>query len=334
MKKIIFNVNNATTELSTVEEQVVLFKDDGEYHYKKGILHDEDEPALVKKGSKMWYKEGELHRDGDEPAVIKEHEITYYKNGKIHRDGDKPAKIDTSSDTSSYVYCYTGYRLPLPSYFSTQKQENPIVSTYYINGLLARVAGGPVCEITFKCNDFYYKFEYFYKNGHTTQIIGTELIHPDQKTSTGSIIYYKYYNNRGVEHCEAGPACYSKYDDNMTIYYIDGKEHRTDGPSYKSDTSEKWKENDRWKHRVNSLGHTLYNYKVVVKIPGSDSTYIDEMVYNDVEQLHNLDGPASVRTYRDGGVAETYYVKGRMITKSQFKSRKFWGTLEKNRRDY
>jgi len=70
MKKIIFNINNANTELSTINEQVVLFKDDGEYHYLKGLLHEDDDmPAIVKKDEKRWYKQGELHRDEDKPAL-------------------------------------------------------------------------------------------------------------------------------------------------------------------------------------------------------------------------------------------------------------------------
>ena len=64
--------------------------------YKNGEVHrDDDRPAIIyADGGLVWYKNGEYHRDGDKPARIDEDgTLGWWKNGKIHRDGDKPAVI-------------------------------------------------------------------------------------------------------------------------------------------------------------------------------------------------------------------------------------------------
>jgi len=64
-----------------------------------GRLHSiYDEPSIVYDNeTRLWHKNGDLHRDGDLPAVVNESEDYYYEwfqNGLLHRDGDKPAIVD------------------------------------------------------------------------------------------------------------------------------------------------------------------------------------------------------------------------------------------------
>jgi hypothetical protein len=45
------------------------------------------------RGTKLWFKHGELHRDGDLPAIVYPGYQAWYQDGKQHRDGDQPAAI-------------------------------------------------------------------------------------------------------------------------------------------------------------------------------------------------------------------------------------------------
>jgi hypothetical protein len=56
---------------------------DGIYYYRCSKLHRDDEPAVTKfDGTKMWYKDGLLHRDNNLPAVIyPDGNIEYWLNG-------------------------------------------------------------------------------------------------------------------------------------------------------------------------------------------------------------------------------------------------------------
>ena len=73
----------------------------------KQVLIIESKMAYTEKvdryGTKMYYKDGELHRDGDEPAVIwSDGYKEYFKNGERHRDGDEPAVIETDGTKRYY----------------------------------------------------------------------------------------------------------------------------------------------------------------------------------------------------------------------------------------
>lgn len=61
------------------------------YHFRNGILHREDGPAVESSsGTKIWYQNGYKHRDGG-PAYIIDNNREWYQFGKLHRD-DGPAK--------------------------------------------------------------------------------------------------------------------------------------------------------------------------------------------------------------------------------------------------
>ena len=70
---------------------------------RKGQLHrtERDErgfvkPAVIKvNGLKLWYKDGELHRDNDLPAIERpDGSRLWYNNGKLFRINNGPTKID------------------------------------------------------------------------------------------------------------------------------------------------------------------------------------------------------------------------------------------------
>jgi len=69
MRKIIFNVNKVNTELSSIDDEVIVFGDDGESHYFKGKLHREDGPAVITDHYIIWKKNGLTHRNEEEPAI-------------------------------------------------------------------------------------------------------------------------------------------------------------------------------------------------------------------------------------------------------------------------
>ena len=308
MKKIIFNINNANTELLTINEQVVLFKDDGEYHYLKGLLHEDDDmPAIVKKDEKRWYKQGELHRDGDKPALELKNETCWYQNGKLHRFGN-PARI-----VSTYYPTFLTYFIP--PYFRYKILENFVQKEWFLNGVLNRgylidkdLLGNsfPLVEITFKWNGEFFKFEYFYTDKKISKIIGTE---------SGKTIYFHYYKD-GADHCEDGPAIYSKYD-NETMYYYLGKEHRIDGPSYSSKSMESWKENGKWKDRGGLPNYKSYQNDYTEFVVYSSSVY-------DFNTKHCLNGPAVIRTYTDGKEIKEYWINGTELSPFEFGWRKFF----------
>lgn len=64
--------------------------------YLDGRLHSfDDKPAIIdERGTKFWYKNGQVHRGNDLPALITvgERLIEWHRHGNIHRDG-KPAVI-------------------------------------------------------------------------------------------------------------------------------------------------------------------------------------------------------------------------------------------------
>ena len=62
------------------------------YKNKKGKLHREDGPALIRSDVKLWYINGKLHRE-DGPAVIfPDSSQEWWINGKRHRENG-PAVI-------------------------------------------------------------------------------------------------------------------------------------------------------------------------------------------------------------------------------------------------
>ena len=74
----------------------------GTYHSHR----DYDLPACIYSADhKMWYRDGECHRDGDKPAVICCDGTKEWRSGSgyIHRDNGKPAVIYTNGDKEYWI---------------------------------------------------------------------------------------------------------------------------------------------------------------------------------------------------------------------------------------
>lgn len=54
---------------------------------------------IYKKGDKVWYKEGRVHRDGDLPAIIRvSGKQEWWQNNRQYRDNDLPTIISSSGN--------------------------------------------------------------------------------------------------------------------------------------------------------------------------------------------------------------------------------------------
>jgi len=85
-------------------KKIVLKDGTIEYRNSKGDIHNiNDEPAVIYvDGTKMWCKNGMLHRDND-PAIEECGGAQFwYKNGLLHRDGDLPAAIYADGSKTWY----------------------------------------------------------------------------------------------------------------------------------------------------------------------------------------------------------------------------------------
>ncbi len=70
-------------------------------YYKNGLLHrDNDLPAIIEaNGTKQWYQNGLKHRDNDLPAMIySDGSKCWFQNDLLHRENDLPAGIYQNGD--------------------------------------------------------------------------------------------------------------------------------------------------------------------------------------------------------------------------------------------
>ena len=76
-------------------------------YYKNNLLHRKDGPAMVMKdGTQVWYKNGQIHSYNNEPALITSDGFrAWYDTGIRHR-SDGPAVIHPDGKLSFY---YLGY---------------------------------------------------------------------------------------------------------------------------------------------------------------------------------------------------------------------------------
>ncbi len=67
-------------------------------HVKNHFLHtDNDEPTIIRKESKHWYKEGKLHRENGPASIYNYGKEKWYIEGRLHRK-DGPAEISDSQE--------------------------------------------------------------------------------------------------------------------------------------------------------------------------------------------------------------------------------------------
>jgi hypothetical protein len=75
----------------SLEKDCIMFVDGTKVWWKNGERHRDDRPAIeYASGTKEWWKNGRLHRDNGPAIERASGSKEWYKNGKCHRD-DGPA---------------------------------------------------------------------------------------------------------------------------------------------------------------------------------------------------------------------------------------------------
>lgn len=225
-KKIIFNVNKVNTELSSIDDEVVVFSDDGEYHYFKGKLHREDGPSVITDHYFIWKKNGLTHRN-EEPA-IERNEFFSYDNMRYPCSYDKP-----------YMKEFRQIE-----YWKDDKLHRDI---------------DPAIIITFYLDDKFYTFNYWYQNGI---LFRGENMNSVECYQEKQLIYYESTNNKGQYHRSDGkPAIWSSWNEIKEGYYLNGWEHRDgDLPSTVTKIMKQWKKNGMFYYRDNDQPNNIYFY--------------------------------------------------------------------------
>ena len=105
--KIVFK---AWSEKYISEDELVIFKLSGDYHYIKyfnneGQAHRTDGPAVEwADGDKEWWENGQRHRAGGLPAIEYAHGYkAWWENGQLHRDAGLPAREWANGDKAWWV---------------------------------------------------------------------------------------------------------------------------------------------------------------------------------------------------------------------------------------
>lgn len=78
-------------KLHSINDEPSWIHKDVKMWHKDGLLHRDNNPAVVDHESEVWYQNGLIHRD-DDPAFINKNIIMWYVNGVPHRE-DGPAVI-------------------------------------------------------------------------------------------------------------------------------------------------------------------------------------------------------------------------------------------------
>jgi len=229
MKKIIFNVDKVNTELTTTNDEVIVFNEEGEFHYFKGKYHCEDGPAAITKDYSSWMKNGLITRDEKEgPAVTRNKMVTNFYHY---------SKIQIPTIKNSYEYKFN-------QFVDIHQIE------YWKDGKLHR-DNGPAITITFKIDNNSYLFEYWFKNSIP---FNKENEYSSCGYKNNKLIFYQCTNKKGLLHRDDGKSAHWGLDnDNLEffIFYKDGIQHGNgDLPSYMSGKLSMWKQNGDL-HRLN-----------------------------------------------------------------------------------
>lgn len=173
--KIFGDVVHASTDTQRTDSiQIIGFLNgiytftDGHYHFCRGYLHHDKEPAVtLSNGTKKWYSYSLLHRENDQPAIVFANgDKEYYFKNRLHR--------------------VTGPALVLAS--------GP--SFYYNHGVLHR-DNGPAL-ITHQCKEWYHYGVMFlhvstgvpsHMSDITTMVNGTDEEHRTLKIRLYSTVF-------------------------------------------------------------------------------------------------------------------------------------------------
>lgn len=125
----------------------------------------------------------------------------------------------------------------------------------------------------------------------------------------------RYYYKKGTEtlHRLNGPAI--DYGNGQYNYYVNGKQHREDGPATFVGGTERW-----------------YLNGVLHREDGpAEKTASGRIKYYKYGKLHRLDGPAYTYKSSHGLVLEFYYIEGVRIVGEKERLLKLWYNLQKDK---
>jgi len=300
--KIIFNVNTVNTELTTTEDNVVVFNDMGEYHYYKGKFHRED----------------------DLPAIITEYSEEWYTNGKKNRDESKgPAVI-------SNEYTFRGNNIYLPftlSYSYSTPFKNFKQIEYWKDGKLHRI-GEPAVITTLEYEGIYYRFEYMFQDGI---LYGGDGVKTVRGFKGERLAYFQTHDKDGKLHSFNDKiASYNDiYGNDETGYYSHGLEHRDKNlPSFNSKRVKRWKVNNVYFREGDKAQQIEY-----FEDGSFRETYYKNIFYkdqneyqNEYQPIHRTNGPAVI-IISDTKRKYHYYVNGDNMSSLKFKFLKLIGKI-------
>jgi hypothetical protein len=189
--------------------------------YDGGVVH------LHTRDGDFWYKDGLLHRDDDLPAVwiprldVKE----WWQNGKMHREDDKPAY---KSPTMSKWYKYgLPHRRLNPAVVINDDSIN--IDVWYKHGKLhsRTINGRKLPAISMEIYGEVYK--YWYRDGveyypqNLTENTGAEL---KENLENGG---YQWIRDGNIHRTGDRPAVLTEYDDESNYeWYLHDLRHRED----------------------------------------------------------------------------------------------------------
>jgi len=303
MKKIIFNVNNVNTELTSEKDEVIVFDNSGEYHYYKGKLHCEDGPAVITDEYVQWFKHGVVSRDYG-PAVTRK---------KISNIANTGIELPISILYKGSEYGYGGYYNNNNIGISESDIKDFVQTEYWENGKLHRV-DHPAVEIRFEYEGNKYLFEYWFLNGVSFNPDGWSSY--GNNITTMTVIFFKNTNAKGELHSnDDSPSYYKLYDNNLKdklnlkIHYKNGIQYReNDLPCYISDTEEIW-------HNAKGELHREHGPVIIKK--NKEGGIVSEQYYKN-GLLSRNDGPAVVYYLENGKTNKKYYIKGKRINYLSF----------------
>jgi len=237
-------------DLRRVAGDVVFRHDKDGCTYKNGVLHSyDDQPALVTEKEKIWYLNGERHRDCDLPAVIeKDGTKQWWRYGKLHRDDGKAAIIYTDYDESLWYkngVLHRDYDLPAAIYLGGTEG-------WYKNGKKHRDGDLPA-YVEGESYKQWYKDDQLHRDGDLPAVIMTrdaDINRPvvidrqrEKETNLPLLRYtaYQIWYKKGKIHRDGDLPAYVDFD--RKFWYKNGVLHREgDKPAViEADLKEWWK---------------------------------------------------------------------------------------------
>ncbi|QGR53586.1 hypothetical protein [Moumouvirus maliensis] len=180
------NYHSNVYDYNSKDNSYYIIKEGTKIWYKNGLIHRDELPAMIcENGTQKWYQYGKYCRENDLPCIISHHGTKiWYLNGRIGRVGDSPAIIEPDG---------------------TKK--------WYKNGLLHRDNGPAIIEPNGTIK--------WFQNGKLHRDNMPAIIEPN--------MVYKWYTNGKYNRNDDLPAIININGD--LFWYKNGVIHRDNGPA-------------------------------------------------------------------------------------------------------